>query len=181
MLRVSELPVTRWPPGADVDFHCSVGDISSLFFLVDIYALAWLLGNQDLHEINREVKTMRRSAAKSRADKSRIDSGSVNAAPPPPHSVQPVEAVDIVPGLLTESTWTSMLNKEEGEEVVVDIIAELMDRLMDRCYQVYLKRQLIPFSVWWAQNNLVETIESIAQCFTAETVIYYFIKRHSPG
>ncbi|ROL46252.1 hypothetical protein DPX16_6286 [Anabarilius grahami] len=99
---------------------------------------------------------MRRSAAKSRADKSRTDSVPVSAAPP-----QPVETVDIVPGLLTESTWTSMLTKEEGEEVVVDIIAELMERVMDRCYQVYLKSQLIPFSVWWAQNNLVETIECL--------------------
>lgn len=81
---------------------------------------------------------MRRSAAKSRADKSRTDSVPVSAAP----LVQPVETVDIVPGLLTESTWTSMLTKEEGEEVVVDIIAELMERVMDRCYQVYLKSQV---------------------------------------
>lgn len=84
---------------------------------------------------------MRRSAAKSRADKSRTDSVPVSAAPPP-LLVQPVETVDIVPGLLTESTWTSMLTKEEGEEVVVDIIAELMERVMDRCYQVYLKSQV---------------------------------------
>ncbi|XDV41801.1 hypothetical protein PO909_010601 [Leuciscus waleckii] len=54
-----------------------------------------------------------------------------------------------------------MLTKEEGEEVVVDIIAELMDRLMVRCCQVFLKRQLIPFSVWWAQNILVETVECL--------------------
>ncbi len=80
---------------------------------------------------------MRRSAAKSRGDKSRTDSVPGNAA-----SVQPVESVDIVPGRLTESTWTSMLSQEEGEEVVVDIIAELMEGVMDRCYQVYLQRQV---------------------------------------
>ncbi|CAM4691341.1 unnamed protein product [Leuciscus chuanchicus] len=100
---------------------------------------------------------MRRSPAKSRADKSHTYSGSVNAAPPP-LSVQPVKTVDTVQGLLTR---TSMLTKEEGEEVVVDIIAELMDRLMVRCCQVFLKRQLIPFSVWWAQNILVETVECL--------------------
>ncbi|XP_073673284.1 uncharacterized protein C2orf81 homolog [Garra rufa] len=103
---------------------------------------------------------MRRSAAKSRSDKSRTDSVPVNAASHP-SAIQPAETVDIVPGRLTESNWTSMLSQEEGEEVVVDIIAELMEGVMDRCYQVYLKRQLIPFSVWWAQNNLVETLECL--------------------
>lgn len=84
---------------------------------------------------------MRRSAAKSRADKSRTDSVPVSAAPPPP-TIQPVETVDIVPGRLTESTWNSMLSQAEGEEVVADIIAELMEGVMDKCYQVYLKRQV---------------------------------------
>ncbi|XP_051533541.1 uncharacterized protein C2orf81-like [Myxocyprinus asiaticus] len=103
---------------------------------------------------------MPRSAAKSQAEKSRTDSGPVSAGPPPP-LVQSVEAVDIVPGRLTESAWNSMLKQEEGEEIVADIIAELMEVVMDRCYQVYLQRQLIPFSVWWAQNNLVQTIECL--------------------
>ncbi|XP_043076306.1 uncharacterized protein C2orf81 homolog isoform X1 [Puntigrus tetrazona] len=102
--------------------------------------------------------TMRRSAAKSRGDRSRTDSVPGNAASAP---IQPVESVDIVPGRLTESTWTGMLSQEEGEEVVVDIIAELMEGVMDRCYQVYLQRQLIPFSVWWAQHNLAETLECL--------------------
>ncbi len=80
---------------------------------------------------------MRRSTAKSRGDKGRTDSVPGIAA-----SVQLVETVDIVPGRLTESTWTSMLSQEDGEEVVVDIIAELMEGVMDRCYQVYLQRQV---------------------------------------
>jgi len=36
MLRVSELPVARWPPGAGVDLHRPAADeISSLY--IDIY------------------------------------------------------------------------------------------------------------------------------------------------
>ncbi|NP_001373314.1 uncharacterized protein C2orf81 homolog [Danio rerio] len=100
---------------------------------------------------------MRRSAAKSRADKSRTDSAAVNASP----VVQPVETVDIAPGRLTPSSWASIISQEEDEEVVADIIAELLEGVMDRCFQLYLKEQLISYSVWWAQNNLVETVECL--------------------
>ncbi|KAA0719935.1 hypothetical protein E1301_Tti019902 [Triplophysa tibetana] len=103
---------------------------------------------------------MRRSAVKSRAEKSRSDSGPVNAAPPPP-SVQPVETVDTVPLRITQSNWTNIITEEEGEELVVDIIEELMEVVMDRCCQMDLQRQLIPFSVCWARNNLVQTLECL--------------------
>lgn len=83
---------------------------------------------------------MRRSAVKSRTDKTRSDSGPVSAAPLPP-PVQPVETVDSVPGL-TDSNWTSMITQEEGEELVVDIIEELMEGVMDKCCQLDIQRQV---------------------------------------
>nr|XP_055036780.1 uncharacterized protein C2orf81 homolog [Misgurnus anguillicaudatus]XP_055036781.1 uncharacterized protein C2orf81 homolog [Misgurnus anguillicaudatus]XP_055036782.1 uncharacterized protein C2orf81 homolog [Misgurnus anguillicaudatus] len=93
---------------------------------------------------------------KSRADKSSTDVGPVSAAPPPA-SVQPVvETMDTAADHLTD-----IITQEEGEEVAVDIIADVMDSVMDRCCQVYLQRQLIPFSVWWARNNLVQTLECL--------------------
>lgn len=84
---------------------------------------------------------MRRSAVKSRAEKSRSDSGPVNAAPPPP-SVQPVETVDTVPLRITEPNWTNIITEEEDDELVVDIIEELMEVVMDRCSQMDLQRQV---------------------------------------
>lgn len=85
------------------------------------------------------MKTMRRSAVKSRAEKSR----SASAAPPPP-SVQP-ETADTVPGRITEPNWTNMITHEEGEELVVDIIEELMEGVMGRCCQLDIQRQVILF------------------------------------
>jgi len=37
MLQVSELPVTRWPPGADVDLHWPAAWMRYLAFIVAIY------------------------------------------------------------------------------------------------------------------------------------------------
>ncbi|TRY57509.1 hypothetical protein DNTS_011844 [Danionella cerebrum] len=106
--------------------------------------------------IRSRLENMRRSAAKSRSDKSRADV-TVSGAQPL-GSIQPPEMVDIVTGRMTESAWISMITQEEDEEAVADIISELMERVMDKCQELYLKSQVIPFSVWWAQNNLVETL-----------------------
>ncbi|XP_076836032.1 uncharacterized protein C2orf81 homolog [Brachyhypopomus gauderio] len=96
---------------------------------------------------------MSRSAAKSRADKSRPV-----AAPPPP-SVPPATTVDIVPGRLTETDWLEMVAREEGEEVVALVLGQLLEDVLDRCYDVYLQRQQVPFTVWWVREVLIQTVK----------------------
>ncbi|XP_015217166.2 uncharacterized protein C2orf81 homolog [Lepisosteus oculatus] len=97
---------------------------------------------------------MSRSLSKSRAEKSRAPS--VPAAPPAPSASAPA---DIVPGRLAESDWVSMVAREEGEEVVVDVVEGLMARVMEECYRVYLQRQLVPFTVSQAREALVQMVE----------------------
>uniref|UniRef100_A0A3P8YR16 Uncharacterized protein n=1 Tax=Esox lucius TaxID=8010 RepID=A0A3P8YR16_ESOLU len=82
---------------------------------------------------------MSRAESKSRAEKGRVNSGH---APHPPPSQSP-DVVEIVPGCLTESSWVSMLEQEEGEEVVSEILDELMSLVMQKCYLVYLQKQQI--------------------------------------
>ncbi|XP_029565487.1 uncharacterized protein C2orf81 homolog isoform X2 [Salmo trutta] len=98
---------------------------------------------------------MSRSAAKSR-DKSRAASLVLAPALPRPASVQNVETVDIVPGRLTEAAWVTMTTQDNGEEVVAEIMGELEAVVMDRCYQLYLQKQLVPFTATWAYESLVQ-------------------------
>ncbi|KAM9518162.1 uncharacterized protein ACWYII_044768 isoform 1-T1 [Salvelinus alpinus] len=98
---------------------------------------------------------MSRSAAKSR-DKCRAASLVLAPALPRPASVQNVETVDIVPGRLTEAAWVTMKTQDNGEEVVAEIMGELEAAVMDRCYQVYLQKQLVPFTVTRAYESLVQ-------------------------
>ncbi|XP_076126682.1 uncharacterized protein C2orf81 homolog [Alosa pseudoharengus] len=97
---------------------------------------------------------MSRAASKSRADKGR---GPATPAPPPAAHSQDV--VDIVPGRLTQSFWMTMIAQEEGEEVVRDILDDFMTHVMEKCKEVYLKQQLIPFTVSRARDTLLEILE----------------------
>ena len=54
----------------------------------------------------------------------------------------PVPQVDIVPGRLTEAEWMALTALEEGEEVVGDILADLLARVMDSAFKVYLTQQV---------------------------------------
>ncbi|KAL6470674.1 hypothetical protein MHYP_G00217930 [Metynnis hypsauchen] len=97
-------------------------------------------------------------SAKSRAEKSR-SGGSAGVPVPPVPLQQPAVTSDIIAGRLTGNTWREMVEREEGEEVVAVLIDELMDHVMDRCFQVHLQTQLVPFCVRWAREALVQTIE----------------------
>lgn len=52
-------------------------------------------------------------------------------------SVQKANVVDTVSDCLTRARI-----QEEGEDIVVETIDELMSMVMDRCLQVYTKRQV---------------------------------------
>ncbi|KAB1267394.1 uncharacterized protein Cadr_000018347 [Camelus dromedarius] len=53
----------------------------------------------------------------------------------------PVSQAEVVPGL-TEAEVAKLRAREEGEEVVGDIVEELVDRVMDAACKSYLERQV---------------------------------------
>ncbi|KAG8518734.1 putative protein C2orf81, partial [Galemys pyrenaicus] len=71
----------------------------------------------------------------------------------------PVPQVDIVPGRLNEAEWMALAAVEEGEDVVVDILDELLTRVMDSAFKVYLTRQCIPFTINQAREAMLQIIE----------------------
>lgn len=54
----------------------------------------------------------------------------------------PVPQVDIVPGRLSEAEWMVLMALEEGEDVVGDILEDLLSRVMDSAFKVYLTKQV---------------------------------------
>ncbi|XP_060024930.1 uncharacterized protein C2orf81 homolog [Lagenorhynchus albirostris] len=97
------------------------------------------------HEGPRQVRD--RGVTRSKAEKAR----------PPTAPVVP--QVDIVPGRLTEAEWMALTALEEGEEVVGDILADLLARVMDSAFQVYLTQQCIPFTISQAREAMLQITE----------------------
>uniref|UniRef100_A0A8C4LPC5 Chromosome 2 open reading frame 81 n=1 Tax=Equus asinus asinus TaxID=83772 RepID=A0A8C4LPC5_EQUAS len=75
-----------------------------------------------------------------------------------PPTVQ-VPQVDIVPGRLTEAEWMAFTALEEGEDVVGDILADLLARVMDSAFKVYLTQQCIPFTISQAREAMLQITE----------------------
>uniref|UniRef100_A0A4X2LMD6 Uncharacterized protein n=1 Tax=Vombatus ursinus TaxID=29139 RepID=A0A4X2LMD6_VOMUR len=71
----------------------------------------------------------------------------------------PVPQIEIVPGRLNESEWISLMGIEEGEDVVGDVLAELLARVMDAAFKVYLTQQCIPFTISQAREAMLQITE----------------------
>ncbi|KAB1283173.1 Uncharacterized protein Cadr_000000946 [Camelus dromedarius] len=78
--------------------------------------------------------------------------GSTVEKPQPPKV--PETQGDIVPARLTEAEAVGLKAREEGEEVVGDILAERLDRVMDSVFRVYQDRQCIPYTISWARETM---------------------------
>ncbi|XP_062874181.1 uncharacterized protein C2orf81 homolog [Trichomycterus rosablanca] len=90
--------------------------------------------------------------------KNQAEKGSSMPAQPPPPSIA-VNEVHTVPGCFTEYEWSCILSREEGEEIVADILDELMNCVMEKCYKLHFKKQLIPFCMDWARNSMIQVIK----------------------
>lgn len=86
--------------------------------------------------------------------KSRADKGS---KPPPAHT--PVVAHEIVPGKFTDQDWNFMLDKDGSEDFIEDIMEELVDSTMDKIYDIYIDKQLLPFTVTMAKDAILQIID----------------------
>ncbi|XP_068005832.1 uncharacterized protein C2orf81 homolog [Melanerpes formicivorus] len=91
---------------------------------------------------DKMIPRERAATSKSRVDKSR----------------QPVVATshaDVVSGLLPQDEWLSLLEAEQGDSAVGDILAELLDRVMDGCLKADVAQQLVPFVVAQARDAIL--------------------------
>ncbi|XP_012890056.1 PREDICTED: uncharacterized protein C2orf81 homolog [Dipodomys ordii] len=96
------------------------------------------------HEGTRQARD--RGATRSKAEKAR-----------PP--TVPVPQVEIVPGRLNEAEWIALTALEEGEDVVGDILADLLTRVLDSAFKVYLNQQCVPFIISQAKEAMLQITE----------------------
>lgn len=77
----------------------------------------------------------------------------------PPPSQTPVVSHEIVPGKFNDQDWNRMLEKDGSEEFVEDIVDDLITTTLDKCYELYIERQLVPFTVTQAKDAILSIIE----------------------
>ncbi|XP_038140408.1 uncharacterized protein LOC119783129 [Cyprinodon tularosa] len=57
----------------------------------------------------------------------------------------------------------NMLLQEEADDIVRQTMDELLSNVMERCYELDIKRQLVPYTLCWAKNYLINSVESQIQ------------------
>ncbi|XP_052576484.1 uncharacterized protein C2orf81 homolog isoform X2 [Peromyscus californicus insignis] len=107
------------------------------------------------HRVGATVATMSHEGSRQARDRGVTRSKAEKARPP----TQPVPQVDIVPGRLNEAEWIAFLSLEEGEDVVGDILADLLARVMECAFKVYLTQQCVPFTISQAREAMLQITE----------------------
>lgn len=73
-------------------------------------------------------------------------------------------AEEIIAGRLTQTERMRMLVQEEAVDAVAELMEELLSRVMDSCFRVDIKRQLVPFTTAWVKNWVVQRVEQQFLC-----------------
>jgi len=98
------------------------------------------------------------SRVKSRADKSR-DKDKAGGATSKDSAAALSTSTEIVVGKFSENEWHQLIIEEENEAFCVKILEEMLQQTMDQCYQKYIERQMLPFTVETAKDALLEIVE----------------------
>ena len=52
-----------------------------------------------------------------------------------------------------------MLDNDGSEEFIEDIVDSLIGQSLDKCFQLYIERQLLPFTVTEAKDYILSIVE----------------------
>ncbi|XP_064617740.1 uncharacterized protein C2orf81 homolog isoform X1 [Liolophura sinensis] len=71
----------------------------------------------------------------------------------------PAVAHEIIPGKYTDQDWNSMLEKDDGEDFIADIVEDVVAMTLEKAYDGYISRQLLPFTINQAKDAILQIIE----------------------
>lgn len=86
--------------------------------------------------------------------KSRADKGNK-----PPASQTPVVSHEIVPGKFNDHDWNMMISRDASEDFIEDIVDSLISVTLKRCFELYVAKELVPFTVSQAKDDIMTIIE----------------------
>ena len=72
---------------------------------------------------------------------------------------QPASVLEIVPGKFNETDWLSLLENDDTEDFIADIFESIWTDTSKQIEQIYIRRQLLPFTVMMTENALSNVIQ----------------------
>jgi hypothetical protein len=72
---------------------------------------------------------------------------------------QPTNVLEIVPGKFNENDWITLLENDDTEDFIADIFESIWSETSKQIKQIYIRRQLLPFTLMMTENALSNVIQ----------------------
>jgi hypothetical protein len=72
---------------------------------------------------------------------------------------QPPSVIEIVPGKFNETDWLSLLENDDTEDFIADIFESIWTETTKQIQQIYIRKQLLPFTLMITENALSNVIQ----------------------
>ncbi|CAF0994598.1 unnamed protein product [Rotaria sordida] len=72
---------------------------------------------------------------------------------------QPTNILEIVPGKFNENDWISLLENDDTEDFIADTFDSIWTETSKQIQQIYIRRQLLPFTLMMTENALSNVIQ----------------------
>ncbi|CAF4968239.1 unnamed protein product, partial [Rotaria socialis] len=70
----------------------------------------------------------------------------------------PTNILEIVPGKFNETDWLLLLENDDAEDFVADVFDSIWTDASKQIQQIYIDRQLLPFTMMMTENALSSVI-----------------------
>ena len=71
----------------------------------------------------------------------------------------PTTILEIVPGKFNENDWLAVLDNDETEDFISDIFEDMWNDASKQIQQIYIRRQLLPYTLMMTENALSNVIQ----------------------
>lgn len=71
----------------------------------------------------------------------------------------PAVTTDVVPGRVTNADWSKICATDDDDEYIGSLVEEIVESTLEKCYEKYIAKQVIPFTVMKAKDELLNLIE----------------------